>query len=164
MIPLYLTTDKIWEKLGSAFTIQRTFFCWIRGYCFEKILKVENAFHCIRNFRKQKSTAIQKFLWKIFSLLVRTFARKISTVCKTPFTYLEFQRGEIQPLAKISSEDFLFTYYRSWQGTFCWFLKKYFLLLSSTALKSKMPNLRWKNIWAKEKRTGFSACPSKRYS
>jgi len=38
---------------------------------------------------------------KILPLPVRTFAWKISTVLKTPFTDSEFQRGEIQPFSKI---------------------------------------------------------------
>ncbi|MBQ7392029.1 MAG: hypothetical protein IJV73_05020 [Clostridia bacterium] len=46
----------------------------------KKISKVENAFHCIQNFRGQKSTAFGKILLENFSLPVRTFAGEKSTV------------------------------------------------------------------------------------
>ena len=144
VIPLYLTTDKICEKLGSAFTIQRTFslrklslstlqrtfFCCLGEWSDKNIFWVAKmAFIVFRISAGKNQRCLENSFRKFHPLPVRTFAGEKSTVWKTLFTDSEFQRGEIQPFSKIFLRSLITGLGKV---RFGWFLKKFFLLLSST--------------------------------
>ena len=102
------------------------------------IYSVSSAF-TYSEFQRAKINGVwKKSFRKFLPLSVRTFAGEKSTVWKTPFTYLEFQRGEIQPFSKIFLRSLITGL---GEVRFGWFFKKFCPLLSSTAQKSKMPNI-----------------------
>ena len=150
--PFQFTTDKICEKLGSAFTIQRTFslrklslaqptadiFLLNYGVLLRKIFqKLKMAFIVFRISAGKNQRCLENSFRKFLPLPVRTFAGEKSTVWKTLFTDSEFQRGEIQPFSNIFLRSLITGLGKV---RFGWFLKKIILLFSSTAQRSKLPN------------------------
>ena len=78
-----LDNGQVLRKTWYPFTLQRTFFRQNTGLGNVKFRWTAftryQVLSLIRNFSGQKSTVMQKFLWKFFSLLVRTFAGEKST-------------------------------------------------------------------------------------
>lgn len=118
------------------------------------ICSVSSAF-TYSEFQRAKINGLHKIFLKNVSLYLLGHLREKNQRSKRTFHLFGISEGWNSTVYGKSSKNFRSLITGLGKVRFGWFLKNYFLLFSSTALKSKMPNLRWKNIWAKEKRASF---------